>query len=40
MVDTLTAARHFAIIPANAEAGLRPIDEIEARANTLRDHAR
>ena len=38
MVDTLTAARHFAILTADGAASLRPIDEIEARANTLRDH--
>ena len=38
MVDTLTAARHFEILPAGTKAGLRPIDEIEARANTLRDY--
>jgi len=40
MVDTLTAARHFPLLPAGGEAGLRPIDEIEARANTLRDYPR
>lgn len=38
MVDTLTAARHFPILPAGGEAALRPIDEIEARSNTLRDY--
>ena len=38
MVDTLTAARHFDILPVGMRAGLRPIDEIEARANTLRDY--
>ena len=37
MVDTLTGARHFDILPAGMNAGLRPIDEIEARANLLRD---
>jgi len=37
MVDTLTAARHFDILPADGQSSLRPIDEIEARANTLRD---
>ncbi|MFM7290490.1 MAG: hypothetical protein ACKO6B_04570, partial [Planctomycetia bacterium] len=36
LVDALTGARHFDILPAGA--GLRPIDEIEARANLLRDH--
>jgi hypothetical protein len=38
MVDVLTGARHFDILPVGMKAGLRPIDEIEARANTLRDH--
>jgi hypothetical protein len=37
MVDTLTGARHFDILPVGMNAGLRPIDEIEARANLLRD---
>jgi hypothetical protein len=37
LVDALTGARHFDILPAGREPGLRPIDEIEARANTLRD---
>ncbi|MFM9197354.1 MAG: hypothetical protein ACKOWG_16765 [Planctomycetia bacterium] len=36
LVDALTGARHFDILPAGA--GRRPIDEIEARANLLRDH--
>jgi hypothetical protein len=38
MVDVLTGARHFDILPAGRSSGLRPIDEIEARANLLRDH--
>lgn len=38
MVDALTAARHFDILPADGQPRLRPIDEIEARANLLRDH--
>jgi len=38
MVDVLTGARHFDILPAGSQSSLRPIDEIEARANTLRDH--
>ncbi|MFM8803590.1 MAG: hypothetical protein ACKOK8_06725 [Planctomycetia bacterium] len=38
LVDALTGARHFDILPAGDGAGLRPIDEIEARANLLRDH--
>jgi len=37
MVDVLTGARHFDILPADGQSKLRPIDEIEARANTLRD---
>ena len=38
VVDALTAARHFAILPRGAEVGLRPIDEIEARSGRLREH--
>ena len=38
MVDVLTGARHFDILPADGQSKLRPIDEIEARANLLRDH--
>lgn len=38
MVDTLTGARHFPILPAGMDAALRPIDEIEARSNQLRDY--
>jgi len=38
MVDTLTGARHFDILPADGQSKLRPIDEIEARANLLRDY--
>jgi len=37
MVDVLTGARHFGILPADGQSKLRSIDEIEARANTLRD---
>jgi len=37
MVDVLTGARHFNILPADGQSKLRPIDEIESRANTLRD---
>jgi len=37
MVDTLTGARHFDILPAGRECGLRPIDEIEAQASRLRN---
>ena len=36
MVDELTAARHFPLLPPRAT--LRPIDAVEARANLLRDH--
>ena len=38
MVDVLTGARHFDILPADGQSKLRPIDEIEARANLLRDY--
>jgi hypothetical protein len=38
VVDSLTAARHFALLPAAGRRSLRPIDEIEARSNLLRDH--
>jgi len=38
VVDLLTASRHLAILPPGAEGRLRPIDEIEARSNLLRDH--
>ncbi len=38
MVDTLTGARHFSILPPGAARHLRPIDEIEARSNALRDY--
>jgi hypothetical protein len=38
VVDSLTGARHFAILPPGGERHLRPIDEIEARSNLLRDY--
>ena len=38
VVDALTAARHHPILPPDAARDLRPIDEIEARSNLLRDH--
>jgi len=38
MVDRLTGARHFALVPPGMERGLRPIDEIEARGNLLKDY--
>ncbi|MFM9057894.1 MAG: hypothetical protein ACKOSQ_02010 [Planctomycetaceae bacterium] len=37
VVDTLTAARHFDLLPTGSAGGLRPIDAIEARSNELRD---
>jgi len=36
VVDALTGARHFPLVPPRA--ALRPIDAVEARANLLRDH--
>jgi hypothetical protein len=38
VIDALTAARHFPLLPPRGEALLRPIDEIEARANLLREY--
>ncbi|NDC54600.1 MAG: hypothetical protein EBZ74_10005 [Planctomycetia bacterium] len=38
VVDSLTAARHYDILTPGAAARLRPIDEIEARSNLLREH--
>ena len=38
VVDSLTAARHYPILPAGPTTTLRPIDEIEARSNLLQDH--
>jgi hypothetical protein len=40
VIDSLTAARHFSILPPGTATPLRPIDEIEARSNLLRDHPR
>lgn len=37
VVDALTAARHSTILPPGGDRSLRPIDEIEARSNLLRD---
>ena len=37
VVDSLTAARHFTILPSGGDRSPRPIDEIEARSNLLRD---
>lgn len=38
LVDALTGARHFDLLPPGGGAVLRPIDEIEARSNLLRDY--
>jgi hypothetical protein len=38
IADALTGARHFPLLPPGAEKRLRPIDEIEARSNLLKDH--
>ena len=40
VVDLLTGARHFPILPPGSHGPLRPIDEIEARSNLLRDFER
>jgi hypothetical protein len=37
MVDRLTGARHFSVVPSGIAKELRPIDEIEARSNQLKD---
>jgi hypothetical protein len=38
MVDALTGSRHFSILPPGMKHALRPIDEIEARSNLLKDY--
>lgn len=38
MVDILTAARHFPIVPPEAASDLRPIDEIERQGALLNEH--
>jgi hypothetical protein len=38
VIDALTAARHFSILPRGGESHLRPIDEIEARSNLLKEY--
>lgn len=38
LVDTLTAARHFDLLPPGIEPHLRPIDVIEARSNLLKEY--
>ena len=37
LVDALTGARHFPILPPGGRHPLRPIDAIEARGNDLKD---
>lgn len=37
MVDRLTGARHYTLVPPGTDVELRPIDEIEARSNLLKD---
>jgi len=39
LVDALTAARHFQILPSGMSVRLRPIDLIEARSGQLQDYA-
>lgn len=38
MVDVLTIARHFPIVPPEAENDLRPIDEIEQQSSLMSEH--
>jgi len=38
MVDVLTSARHFPLVPAEVESDLRPIDEIERQGALLNEH--
>jgi hypothetical protein len=38
MVDILTTARHFPIVPPEAENDLRPIDEIEQQSSRMFEH--
>jgi len=38
MVDVLTTARHFPLVPPEVENDLRPIDEIEQRGALLYEH--
>lgn len=37
VVDALTAARHFDILPPGAAGNLRPVDLVEARGNDLKE---
>jgi len=39
MVDILTLARHFPIVPPEAAGDLRPIDEIERQGALLNEHS-
>lgn len=39
LVDVLTTARHFPIVPPEATGDLRPIDEIERQGALLNEHA-
>jgi len=38
LVEILTAARHFPIVPPEMEGNLRPIDEIEERGSLIYEH--
>ncbi len=38
VVDALTGSRHFSILPPGVDNHLRPIDEIEARSNLLKEY--
>lgn len=38
MIDVLTVARHFPIVPPEAEHDLRPIDEIEEQSSLMSEH--
>lgn len=39
VIDALTMARHFPIVPAEAANDLRPIDEIEQQSSRISEHA-
>jgi len=38
LVDSLTGARHFSILPPGLDRSLRPIDEIEERSNLFKQY--
>ncbi len=38
VIDALTAARHFQLLPPAMDRQLRPIDPIESRATRIKDH--